>query len=152
MVLFVPVLRFCCVFLLFLRSSCNQFFYISLTLVALLSYHVVGPISDGLVAQGRDTLLGVAVTGAAALHYQVVNGKMLGGEMLACSFEVFGLARTRLVLQQANSDVGDFELLLALVSERIQGFPLWKATVDHLSQRERDQMGKPSIPCCSNGY
>lgn len=74
----------------------------------LLSYHVVGPISDGLVTQSRDTLLGVAVTGAAALHYQVVNGKMLGGEMLACSVEVFGLARTWLVLQQANSDVGDF--------------------------------------------
>lgn len=91
-----------------LLCFCNQFLYISLIFVALLSYHVVGPISDGLVTQSRDTLLGVAVTGAAALHYQVVNGKMLGGEMLARSVEVFGLAGTRLVLQQANSDVGDF--------------------------------------------
>lgn len=107
-VLFLPVRRFCCVFLLFLISSCNQFFYISLIYVALLSYHVVGPISDGLVTKSRDTLLCVAVTGAAALHYQVVNGKMLGGEMVMRSVEVFGLARTRLVLQQANSDVGDF--------------------------------------------
>lgn len=69
---------------------------------------MVGPISDGSVTQGRDTLLGVAVTGAAALHYQVINGKMLGGKRFVCSGEVFGLARTRLTPQQANSDVGDF--------------------------------------------
>lgn len=96
------------------------------------SYHVVGPISDGLVTQSRDTLLGVAVTGAAALHYQVIDGKVLGGQRCVWSGEVFGLARTRLMPQQANSDVGDFELLLTLVSKRIQGLPLWKAAVDHL--------------------
>lgn len=69
---------------------------------------MVGPISDGLVTQSGDTLLGVAITGAAALHDQVVNGKMSGGKVFACSGEVFGLARARLVLQQADSDVGDF--------------------------------------------
>lgn len=93
---------------------------------------MVGAVSDGLVAQSRDTLLGVAVTGAAALHYQVIDGKMLGGKRFVRSRAVFGLARTRLMPQQADSDVGDFQLLLSLVSERIQGLPLWKAAVDHL--------------------
>lgn len=93
---------------------------------------MVGPISDGLVAQSGDALLGVAVTGAAALHYQVVNGKVLGGRRFVCRGAVLGLARTRLMPQQANSDVGDFQLLLTLVSERIQGLPLWEAAVDHL--------------------
>lgn len=100
---------------------------------------MTGPISDGSVTQGGDTLLRVAVAGAAALHYQVVNGKMSGGKRIVCGGEVFGLARARLMLQQANSDVGDFQLLLTLVSKRIQGLPLWKAAVDHLWARGRDQ-------------
>lgn len=114
-------------------SSSNPFFSIcKVFFFFYCSYHVVGPISDGLVTQSWDALLGVAVTGAAALHYQVVNGKMLGGERFLCSGAVFGLARTRLMPQQADSDVGHFELPLSLVSERIQGLPLWKAAVDHL--------------------
>lgn len=96
------------------------------------SYHVVGAVPDGLVPRGGDALLGVAVAGAAALHDQVVNGKVLGGKRLAGGAEVFGLARTRLTPQQADPDVGDFQLLLALVSEGVQGLPLWKAAVDHL--------------------
>lgn len=99
---------------------------------------MVGPVSDGLVTQGGDALLGVAVTRATALHYQVVNGEMSGGKRFVCSAEVFGLARARLMLQQADPDVGDLQLLLTLVSERIQGLPLREATVDHLGVRERE--------------
>lgn len=46
---------------------------------ALLSYHVLSPISDWPVTRCRDALLGVAVAEAAALHNQVVDGKMAGG-------------------------------------------------------------------------
>lgn len=84
------------------------FFFFTFVKVSFCSYHMAGPISGGLVTQSRNTLLGVAVTGAAALHDQVINGKMLGGKRFACGGEVFGLTRTRLMAQQANSDVGDF--------------------------------------------
>ena len=104
----------------------------------LVSHHVVGPVSDGLVPRSRDTLLGVSVTEAASLHYQVVDGKVSGGRVLVCRGEVFGLARTRLTLQQPDSDVGHPQLLLALRPERIQGFPLWQRAVDHLLVREGD--------------
>lgn len=103
----------------------------------LLSYHMVGPVSDRLVPRCRNTLLGVSVTEAASLHYQVIDGKVLGGKSFMCRCEVFGLARTRLMLQQSDSDVGHPQLLLALLAKWIQGLPLWEGTVDHLLVRER---------------
>lgn len=124
---FLGFLLFCCV-----CGEGQAILFAAFVRLSDCSYHMVGAISDGLVPQGRDALLGVAVTGAAALHYQVINGKVLGGKRLVGGAEVFGLAGTRLMPQQANSDVGDFQLLLALVSEGIQGLPLWKAAVDHL--------------------
>lgn len=96
---------------------------------------MVGPVSDWLVPRCRNTLLGVSVAEAASLHYQVVDGKVLGGERTVCSGEVFGLARTRLALQQSDSDVGHPQLLLTLRPERIQGLPLWEGTVDHLLEK-----------------
>lgn len=51
--------------------------------------------------------------------------------------EVFGLAGTRLTLQQTNPDVGHPQLLLALRPERIQGLPLWEGSVDDLTFIER---------------
>lgn len=105
------------------------------------SYHVVGPVSNGLVPRGRNTLLSVAVAEAASLHYQVVDGEVLSGKRLLRSGgggDVFDLARARLSLQQPDSDVGDSKLLLALHPKRIQGLPLWERTVDHLGIRERD--------------
>lgn len=104
----------------------------------LLSYHMVGPVSDGLVPRSGNTLLGVSVTEAASLHYQVIDGEVLRRKSFVCGGEVFGLAGTRLPLQQSDSDVGHPQLLLALHPERIQGLPLWEGTVDHLLVRERD--------------
>lgn len=97
---------------------------------------MVGPVSDGLVPRRRNTLLGVSVTEAASLHDQVVDGKVSGGKVFVCRGEVFGLARTRLALQQPDSDVGHPQLLLALRPEWIQGLPFWERTVDHLLVRE----------------
>lgn len=116
----------------------------------LVSHHVVGPVSDGLVPRSRNTLLGVSVTEAASLHYQVVDGKVSGGRVLVCRVEVFGLARTRLTLQQPDSDVGHPQLLLALRPERIQGFPLWQRAVDHLLVREGDLLSH--LLLCTPGY
>lgn len=105
---------------------------------------MVGPVSDGLVPRRRNTLLGVSVTEAASLHDQVVDGKVSGGKVFVCRGEVFGLARTRLALQQPDSDVGHPQLLLALRPERIQGFPFWERTVDHLLVREGDLLSHVS--------
>lgn len=102
----------------------------------LLSYHMVGPVSDGLVPRCRNTLLGVSVTEAASLHYQVIDGEVLGGKSFVCGGEVFGLAGARLPPQQSDSDVGHPQLLLALRPKRIQGLPLRQGTVDHLLVRE----------------
>lgn len=70
------------------------------------SYHMVGPVSDGLVPRCRNTLFGMSVTEAASLHYQVIDGKVAVGKSFTCRGEVFGLAWARLVLQQSDSDVG----------------------------------------------
>lgn len=98
---------------------------------------MVGPVSDGLVSRHGDTLIGVAVTEAAPLHYQVVDGEVSSGEGFVCGGEVFGLAGTLLMLQQSDPDVGHLQLLLALQPVRIQGLPLWKGSVDHLTFRKR---------------
>lgn len=94
---------------------------------------MVGPVSDGLVSRRGNTLFGVSVAETAALHYEVIDGKVSGGRGLARRGCVLGLARARLALQQSDADVGHSQLLLALLPKRIQGLPLWKGTVDHLS-------------------
>lgn len=102
---------------------------------------MVGAVSDWLVSRRRDTLLGVAVAEAASLHYQVVDGEVSGGEGAVGGGgggEVFGLAGTRLVLQEPNADVGHPQLLLALQAERVQGLPLRQRPEDHLSAETRD--------------
>lgn len=100
---------------------------------------MVGAVSDWLVARRWHTLFGVSVAEAAPLHDQVVDGEVAGGKILVRRGEVFGLARTRLALQQANPDVGHPELLLTLLPERIEGLPLWKAAIDHLAVREESR-------------
>lgn len=97
---------------------------------------MVGAVSDRLVARRRHTLFGVSVAEAAPLHDQVVDGEVAGGKVFARRGEVFGLARTRLALQQANPDVGHPQLLLTLLPERIEGLPLWKAAIDHLVEKK----------------
>lgn len=67
---------------------------------------MVGPVSDWLVPRGGNTLFGVSVAEAASLHYHVIDGKVAAGERFTRGGGVFGLARTRLVLQQSDSDVG----------------------------------------------
>lgn len=104
----------------------------------LLSYHMVGAVSDGLVSRCRSTLLSVSVTGAASLHYQVIHGKVLCWTCCVCEGEVFGLAGTRLVLQQPNPDVGHLQLLLALYSEWIQRLPLGEGSIDDLLMKRRE--------------
>lgn len=71
-----------------------------------ISYHVVGPVSDWLVPRGRNALFGVSVAEAASLHDHVIDGKVTAGQRFVCGGGVFGLARTRLVFQQSDSDVG----------------------------------------------
>lgn len=71
-----------------------------------ISHHMVGPVSDWLVPRGRNTLFGMSVAEAASLHYHVIDGKVAAGQSSMCRGGVFGLARTRLVFQQSDSDVG----------------------------------------------
>lgn len=104
------------------------------------SYHVVGAVSDWLVARRWHTLFGMSVAEAAPLHDQVIDGEVAGGKIFVHGGEVFGLARTRLALQQANPDVGHPELPLTLLPERIEGLPLWKAAIDHLVVREESKI------------
>ncbi|KAF3859343.1 hypothetical protein F7725_021742 [Dissostichus mawsoni] len=60
---------------------------------------------------------------AASLHDQVIDGKVSGWEVYVGGGEVFGLAGTRLALQQPDPYVGHPQLLLALQPERVQGLP-----------------------------
>ena len=103
-----------------------------------LSYHVVRPVSDGLVPRRRNALLGVSVTEAASLHDQVVDGEVPGGKLFVGGGDVFGLTGARLMLQQSDADVGHPQLLLALHPERVQGLPLREGAVDHLLVRKRE--------------
>lgn len=107
------------------------------------TYHVVGAVSHWLVPWSGNTLLGVSVTEAASLHYQVINGKVSSGKCFVYSGWIFGLAGTRLAFQQSDSDVGHPQLLLALYPERIQGLPLREGTVDHLPVKKRDREKDP---------
>ncbi len=95
---------------------------------------MVGPVSDWLVPRCRNTLLSMSITEAASLHYQIIDGKVSGGKSFMCRDEVFGLARTRLTLQQPDSDVRHPKLLLALRPKWIQGLPLREGAVDHLKK------------------
>lgn len=101
---------------------------------------MVGAVSDWPVARRWHALFGVSIAEAAPLHDQVVDGEVVGGKIFVRRGEVFGLARTRLALQQANPDVGHPELLLTLLPERIEGLPLWKAAIDHLAVREESRI------------
>lgn len=103
-----------------------------------LSYHMVGPVSNGLVSWCRNTLLRVPITEAASLHYQVIDGEVSCRASFVCGSEVFGLTGTRLVLQQPNPDVGHLQLLLTLQSKRIQRLPLWEGSVDHLWIKQKE--------------
>lgn len=96
---------------------------------------MLSPVSDWLVAWCWDALLGVAVAEAAALHNQVVDGKVAGGEVLVGGAKVLGLAGTRLALQQADPDIGEAQLALGGLAKRVQGLPLWEGTVNHLRER-----------------
>lgn len=96
---------------------------------------MAGPVSDGLVPRRGKALLGVPAAEAAALHDQVVDGKVARGQRLARrggGGGDFGLARARLALQQPDANVGNPQLLLALQAKRVQRLPLGEGAVDHL--------------------
>lgn len=97
---------------------------------------MAGPVSDGLVPRRGKALLGVPAAEAAALHDQVVDGKVARGQRLARrGGGDFGLARARLALQQPDANVGNPQLLLALQAKRVQRLPLGEGAVDHLGGR-----------------
>lgn len=100
---------------------------------------MVGPVSNGLVSRQRNTLLGMSITEAASLHYQVIYGKVSGRKSFACGGMVFGLAGTWLLLEQPDADVGHPQLLLTFHSEWIQRLPLWECPVDHLLVKEKER-------------
>lgn len=66
-------------------------------------------------------MVGVSVAKAAALDDEIVDGVVVHGE--DGSFQIFGLAGTRLALQQAHSQVGDHELVLGSRPVRIHLTP-----------------------------
>lgn len=72
--------------------------------------HVVGLLLAGLEPPGWDTVVSVSITKAAAFDNEIIDGIVVCGEN--GSIRMFGLAGTLLALQQADSEVGDHELVL----------------------------------------
>lgn len=76
-----------------------------------ITHHVIiGLLLAGLVAPGWYTVVSVSIAKATAFDNKVINGVMFCGE--DGGTRMFGLAGTRLVLQQPDSQVGDHELVL----------------------------------------
>lgn len=104
------------------------------------THHVVSSVPDRAVAGRGDTLLGVPVAEAAALHDEVINGEVLGGR--GSNGGIFGLAGTGLALLQTDAHVGHPQLLLACHPIRVKRFPLGEGTVDHLSINQSNSQSK----------
>lgn len=75
-----------------------------------IAHHVAGLLLAGSVAAGWDTVVSVPIAEATAFDNKIIDGIMVCGE--DGSTGMFGLAGTRLALQQADSQVGDHELIL----------------------------------------
>lgn len=93
--------------------------------------HVTGLLLAGLVAPGRHTVISVSVAKAAAFHNEIVDCVIVCWEL--SSIGMFGLAGTRLSLQQTHSQVGDHELILSSRTVRIHRVPGRQGSIDHLS-------------------
>lgn len=76
-----------------------------------IAHHVVGLLLAGLVAPGWCTVVSMSIAKAAAFDNKIIDGIMVRGE--ESSAGMFGLAGTRLALQQTDSQIGDHELLLS---------------------------------------
>lgn len=86
----------------------------------------------------------MSVAEAAAFDNKIIYGEMICGEYGSAG--VFGLAGARLALQQADSQVGDHELVLSSGSIRIHGLPGRQGAVDHLETQGQGPCENLSIP------
>lgn len=102
-----------------------------------LAHHVTGRLIAGLVAPGWDTVVSMSIAKAAAFDNKVVDGVMISGE--DSGTRMFGLAGTRLTLQQTDSQVGDHELVLSSRSVRIHRAPGRQGSIDHLKIKGQDR-------------
>ena len=101
---------------------------------------MVGSVPDRAVTGRGDTLIGVPVAEAAALHDEVINGEVLGGR--GSNGGIFGLAGTGLALLQTYAHVGHPQLLLACYPIWVKSFPLGEGTIDHLSINQSNSQSK----------
>lgn len=108
------------------------------------TYHVIGLLLAGLVAPGWYTVVSMSVTKATAFDNKIIDGIMVCGE--DGSTGMFGLAGTRLALQQADSQVGDHELVLCSWSIGIHLVPRGQGSIDHLEIEGEENLSKSVIP------
>lgn len=108
------------------------------------TYHVIGLLLAGLVAPGWYTVVSMSVTKATAFDNKIIDGIMVCGQ--DGSTGMFGLAGTRLPLQQADSQVGDHELVLGSWSIGIHLVPRRQGSIDHLEIEGEENLSKSVIP------
>lgn len=117
-----------------------------------ITYHVIGPLLAGLVAPGFYTVVGMAVAKTTAFDNKVVDRVVVRGEDGISG--TFGLAGTRLALQQTDPQVGDHELVLGSRSIGVHLVPRRQGSIDHLEIEEEGSAQKLSFPlvksCCTS--
>lgn len=101
-----------------------------------ITHHVIGLLLAGLVAPGWHTLVSMSIAKTTAFDNKIIDGVVVCGE--DGGTRLFGLAGTRLALQQADSQVGDHELVLGSRSVGIHRVPGRQGSVDHLEIRVED--------------
>lgn len=94
------------------------------------THHVVGLLQAGFVASRRHTVVSMPITQATAFHNKIIDGVMFRGERGGA--RLLHLTRTRLTLQETDSQVGDHQLVLGSRSERIHLVRGRQSSVDHL--------------------
>lgn len=94
------------------------------------SHHVAGLLQAGFVASRRHTVLSMSVTQATAFHNKIIDGVMFRGQRGSAT--LLRLTRTRLTLQEADSQVGDHQAVLGSRSEGIHLVRRRQSSVDHL--------------------
>lgn len=83
--------------------------------------HVTGPLLAGIVALGWYTVVSMSIAKATAFDNKIIDGIVVCGQNIITW--MFGLAGTRLALQQTDSQVGDHELVLSSRSIGIHRVP-----------------------------
>lgn len=101
-----------------------------------IAHHVTGLLLAGLVAAGWDTVVSMPIAKATAFDNKIIDGIMVCGEYGGTG--MFGLAGTRLALQQTDSQVGDHELVLGGWSVGIHGVPWRQGSINHLEIEEEE--------------